>query len=129
MADMVPIPEDRPLTPEEESLVRWLLEYGTPEAPGFLPQLRQARVVSRCPCGCASIDFAVGGRRPPPAAGMQILADHLWQDAGGHRFGVFVFAKDGVLAGLEVWSVDGLAVASALPGVEVLQPVRAGWGA
>jgi hypothetical protein len=129
MADMVPIPENRPLTTAEESLVRWLLEHGAPEAAGFLTQLRQARVVSLCPCGCASIDFAVGDRQPPPTASMQILADYVWQDAGGHRFGVFVFAKDGVLAGLDVFSVDGLSKASTLPRVEVLKPARAGWGA
>jgi hypothetical protein len=126
MANIVPIPEDRRLTPREESLVQWLLEHGNPEAVGFLSQLRQARVVSRCSGGCASIDFAVGDHIPRAGAGMQILADYLWQDANGHRFGVFVFAQDNLLAGLEVWSVDGSAAASALPGVEVLQPIKAG---
>jgi hypothetical protein len=129
MPALSPISEDRPLTPEEESLVRWLLEHGAPKAVDFMPQLRRTRVVSRCPCGCASIDFAVDGRQARPSAGMQVLADFLWQDAEGNRFGVFVFAKEDMLAGLELWSVDGSATASVLPDVARLEPARDGRGA
>ena len=46
---------------------------------------------------------------PPAESGMHILADYQWQAANGAHFGVFVFARAGLLAGLEVWSVDGLA--------------------
>lgn len=123
MADAVPIPEDRPLTPQEQALVRWLLEHGNPDAARFLPQLADARVVSRCPCGCASIDFAIAGAVPPAGAGMRVLADYQWQGADGEQFGVFVFERAGLLAGLEVWSVDGLAAASALPMIGQLQPL------
>ena len=45
----MPIPEDRPLTAEEQSLVQWLLEQGNSDAAPFLSQLSDARVVSRCP--------------------------------------------------------------------------------
>jgi len=37
------IAEDRPLSDEERSLVRWMLEHGESHAPPFLPQLEQAR--------------------------------------------------------------------------------------
>ena len=59
MPEFVPVPtqQDRPLTEQERSLVRWLLEHGNPDAAEFLPQLADAWVVSRCGCGCASIDF------------------------------------------------------------------------
>jgi hypothetical protein len=121
MADKAPIPEDRPLTPHEASLVRWLLEHGNRSAAGFLSQLDDARVVSRCYCGCASVDLSIKGVIPPVRDGINILADYLWQSGAGHLFGVFVFARAGLLAGLEVWSVDGLAEARSLPLVEQLR--------
>src|SRR5262249_52333666 len=121
----VAIPDDRPLTSQEQSLVLWLLEHGSPDTANFLPQIGQARVVSRCSCGCASIDFAIDGKVPSAGAGMQILADYEWQAADGSRFGVFVFAQSGLLAGLEVWSIDGFAVPSNLPAVENLHPLCA----
>jgi hypothetical protein len=60
-----PLPEDRPLSTKESSLVQWMLEHGNPDSACFLTQVDEARVVSRCPCGCASIDFAIGGFVPP----------------------------------------------------------------
>jgi hypothetical protein len=120
------IPEDRPLTVEEMQLIRWLLEHGPvgAETPTFLAQLDQARVVSRCPCGCASINFAIAGQLPPPGAGLQVLSDYQWVGNAGAEFGVFVFAKAGVLSGLEVWSIDGLAAANHLPKIESLKPIE-----
>ncbi len=118
-------PIDRPLTPEEARLTRWLLEHGKPEAAAFLPQLALVRVSGRCTCGCASIDFA-GAGDIPPAAGMQILSDYEWQTADGGLFGVFVFACGGVLAGLEAWSIDGSRPASVLPAIEDLRPLMFG---
>ena len=120
MAGAVPIPEDRPLTHREAVLVRWMLERG---AAGFLPQLAVARVVSRCYCGCASVDFAVGGVVPPAGDGIGILADFEYRTAEGHLCGAFVFERAGLLAGLEVWSVDGLSTPSTLPEVSQLQPL------
>jgi hypothetical protein len=125
MADREPIAEDRPLTAQEAALVRWLLEHGGPEAVGFLPQLPELRVVSRCPCGCASIDFGIGGTVPPARTGMQVLSDYVWLTAGGAQCGIFVFARGGQLAGLEVWSVDGLESVLSLPPVEQLRPLTA----
>jgi hypothetical protein len=124
--DWKAIPEERPLTAEERELVRWLLEHGIPraEASTFLPQLDQARVVSRCPCGCASINFAVAGQLPPSGAPLEVLSDYEWDGDTGAKFGVFVFAKTGILAGLEVWSIDGLAVPNHLPKIESIKPIE-----
>ena len=117
------IPDDRPLSPEERTLVRWLLEHGRPEANRYLDHLGQARVVSRCSCGCASVNFAVAEHETAPMAGMQVLADYQWRDPSGHLAGIFAFAREGVLAGLEVWSIDGEAAIDKLPPVEVLEPL------
>jgi hypothetical protein len=108
------IPEDRPLSDEERSLVRWMLEHGESHAPSFLSQLEQARVSSRCRCGCASINFSVAGVEPP-TTGMDVLSDYLWNDAEGHKFGAFVFTQGGLLAGLDLWSVDGAVTPTWIP--------------
>ena len=125
MPEFVPVStqQDRPLTEHERSLVRWLLEHGNPDAAEFLPQLADAWVVSRCGCGCASIDFAIGGVLPADDAGMHILSDYGWQTDDGTYCGGFVFARGGQLAGLEVWSVDGLSSAGSLPRIDQLHPL------
>jgi len=122
MAGAAPIPEDRPLTAQESALVRWMLEQGTPASTRFIPQLEAAYVVARCPCGCASVDFSVGRVVPAPGP-LSILADFEYRTAEGHLCGVFVFERDGLLAGLEVWSVDGLSTLSTLPATSQLQPL------
>ncbi len=100
-----PIPDHRPLTDHERQLVRWMLEHGSPGSGQFLEQLERAQVVSRCPCGCASIDFEID-ECLPPSTGMRILGDFEFGDET-NLCGAFVFEKGGVLAGLEVY---GLAV-------------------
>jgi hypothetical protein len=102
--------------------VQWMLEHGESHASSFLAQLEHARVSSRCRCGCASINFSVAGRESPPL-GMDILSDHLWEDAEGHHFGAFVFAHSGVLAGLDLYSLDGALTPTWLPTPEQLHPM------
>ena len=125
MPEFVPVPtqQDRPLTEHERSLVKWLLEHGNPDAAEFLPQLDDAWVVSRCPCGCASIGFAIGGIIPADDAGMHILSDFEWQ-GDGVSSGIFVFACGGQLAGFEVWSLDGKVSTSSLPRIDQLRPLE-----
>lgn len=113
----VEIDEDRALSSDEANLVRWLLENGELAARAYLPQLAALRVVSRCGCGCASIDFA-----RLPDVGFEVLSDYQWTDLEDHLFGIYVFAKGGALAGLDLWSVDGGATPDVLPAVESLRP-------
>ena len=113
----------RPLSTPERELIRWLLEHGAPEASRHLSVLDHLQVVGRCECGCASIDVAVGGNRPVPGAPLNVLADYTFRDASGHLGRVFVFERDGVLAGLEVWSIDGEAAINRLPSPDVLVPM------
>ena len=111
------IPESRPLATEEADLVRWLLRHGTDQAGRFLPEVDGLRVVARCECGCASIDFVDSGE------GFDVLSDYQWEDEAGRLFGAFVFAKGGRLAGLEVWSIDGQAAPTSLPDPSQLVPL------
>ena len=100
------IPEDRLLTDEEKALVAWLLDHGAPKAEAFRHQLQNARVASRCACGCASVDFSIDGKQSDEV-GLNILSDFYWLDDKGISYGVFVFAKGDLLAGLEVYSMSG----------------------
>ena len=97
----VPIPVDRSLTEEEISLTRWILENGTPEATTFLEQVERASVIALCPCGCASIDFAIEGY-PKAPPGSHTLGDFIYGDETSLA-GVFVFEAGGILKGLEVY--------------------------
>jgi hypothetical protein len=117
------IAEDRPLTIAEHAFVRWLLEQGTDEGRNLLPQLARARVVARCSCGCASVDFSIDGQIASAKSGMSIVSDYRWQDADGRAFGVFAFAREGLLSGIDLWSIDGRATAGTLPNVSQLRPM------
>ena len=123
MESIAEIPDNRPLSDSEASLVGWLLNHGIANARDYLPQLDRSRVVSRCYCGCASINFAVDGVLPLPGVGISILADFEWKGPRGELFGVFLFERGGVLAALDVWSQDGLADVKSLPSTELLHPI------
>src|SRR5690348_17472053 len=113
------VPENRPLSGQERALLRWLLDHGTPSGRKYLGEIETLRVVSRCGCGCASVDFVSA-----PTAALEILSDHKWQDDQGRLFGAFAFAKAGKLAGIEVWSIDGRATPSSLPNPSILAPLE-----
>jgi hypothetical protein len=96
------IAEERGLSPEETSLLVWMLEHAGPQAANYLSQVKNARVWSRCCCGCASINLEIGAVRPSIGDGMQIVADFEYRTDEGHLCGAFVFENGGLLAGLEV---------------------------
>jgi hypothetical protein len=114
-----PIPDARALEAHELALARWMLTHGTAEALPYLQQLEAARVASRCPCGCASIDFEVAGSAAP-SGGLTILGDYVFEDTDGALAGAFIFARSGALAGIEVYGLVGEAP-RALPSPESLQ--------
>lgn len=100
------IPEVRPLTQEETDLLRWLIENRQTGSEDFLSQIERLRVVSRCGCGCASVDFSYDGVLPKEK-GLDDFSNWYWGTEGVDLSGVFAFARGGRLAGIEVWSVDG----------------------
>jgi hypothetical protein len=113
----------RPLTDEEQQLIKWMLEHGSAEASSLLAQLELARATSwRCRCGCASFNIALEGREPPAAVEkMHIVADFVF---GPDREpnGIFLFEKGGLLAGLEVYGLAAGAPKS-LPHPSELRPI------
>jgi hypothetical protein len=111
---------NRELTEHERRLVGWMLEHGSPEAIAFLPQLELAQVTPwRCPCGCASINFLIRGK-PAPLPGVHPIADFVFGEEDKFS-GIFVFEKEGILSGLEVYGLAGDAPKS-LPDPEQLRP-------
>lgn len=113
---------DRSLTDEEQELARWMLENGTSDAASFLTQLDNARVVRLCGCGCASIDFKIEGHEIP-SGGLHILGDFLFGE-GDDTAGAFIFAKEGLLSGLEVFSYGVRDRIENLPQPAQLRPVE-----
>jgi hypothetical protein len=112
---------NRDLTSEERQLILWMIEHGEPEAVRFLPQLERLQVLpTRCPCGCASIDFSIDGQSQESGP-MRLIAD--FQFGGDSDLcGTFLFVQEGRLSGLEVY---GLAVDApkTLPTPDVLRPI------
>ena len=53
---------------------------------------------------------------------MRTLSDYQWRDEHGNLFGVFVFEQDGLLAGLDLWSIDGQSNPNVIPHVAQLVP-------
>ena len=118
--------EVRNLTQAEHQLTEWLLLQSGSKNHKYLAQLSDARVAGKCQCGCASVDFSITEKTPHRGAGLEILADYLWRSESGNLMGVFVFAQEEQLAGLEVWSVDGEETPTELPTTEQLIPCEEG---
>jgi hypothetical protein len=114
---------ERPLSQAERGLIRWLLENGNAGSAGYLEQLDRATVAGPCPCGCPTVDLAVGGSRPSSGGDKAILADYQWCEFGDVPCGVSVFARAGLLAGLQVWSIEGGDAPSRLPDPAELRPL------
>ncbi len=112
----------RDLTDDERALVRWLLTNGADDAASYAMQLDRISVNSVCPCGCASINFAIDDTTPDKNSGIKILADYQSDAVDGVVVGVFLFAYGDLLAGLEVWSPDGESDCKVLPKPSTLRP-------
>lgn len=63
-----------------------------------LENLASLTVVSRCGCGCASVDFKLLG------AGeiAEVVADAIGETSSGEEVGVLVFGVNGRITGLEI---------------------------
>jgi hypothetical protein len=115
--------EDRLMTVQEQRLVRWMLQNGTPEARAFLSQAKRAKVTPRrCLCGCATMEFVIEGHPVTTGIG-RLLGDYLFEDEERRLCGIFVYEQHGVLGGVEVYGMEGDAPWS-LPEPEQLRPFK-----
>jgi hypothetical protein len=53
---------------------------------------------------------------------MRVLSDYQWRNSLGHLFGAFVFEQSGLLAGLDLYSIDGQSIPDAMPPIKSLGP-------
>lgn len=107
--------ETRPLRDAERELIFWLLSRGGTSSTRYLLQATQIRAVSQCSCGCGNLDFDIEGEGLAPPGGMTILVERRWTDRDGHLFGVYIYSTANRLAGIEAYSIDGLATPRTLP--------------
>jgi hypothetical protein len=116
----------RPLTDEEEKLLRWVLEHGTDEAKSYLPQIEGMRAKSSCSCGCPSISLFVSDNAP---AGIltkeRVVADLSGQAPEGISVGILIFQDEGKLSELEIYPYDNERKFG-LPTIESLSPFEVG---
>jgi hypothetical protein len=111
------VSEIRPLTDREHEVIGWLLDHS--ERGGeFRDQVDRMTVCSKCTCGCPTIDFAFEGA-PVSRKGERVISDHL-AEMDGEPFGVMLFASDGKLSTLEVYSQTGNVTSFGLPAIEQL---------
>jgi hypothetical protein len=119
-------PALRPLTREEEKLLRWILENWPDEAKSFLPQIEGIRAENSCSCGCPSISLAVSDGVPTAIAGKdRIVVDLSGQTSEGFSVGVLLFQDDGKLSELEIYPFDDEGTFG-LPTIESLSPFEVG---
>ena len=123
MADTYTIPDHRDLAPNERALLEWLLENGSPEAAAYKAQLAAVRVVSRCSCGCPSIDLAVGDTNFRTVGPTTLLCDAHWHSPEGISLMVTLHAREGALSELEVITDEDVDVCT-LPTPTMLEPIR-----
>jgi hypothetical protein len=88
----------------------------------LLEQVDAARVVGGCDCGCATVDLAVENAPPSDAVAYPIPNEATVLDGDGDAIGgMLVFARDGYLTQLELYSY-GHEPISPFPPVDRLSP-------
>lgn len=107
MTDKYRIEDKRNLSDDERALVQWLLMNGVPGVIALLPQLDFLRVISRCSCGCPSVDFLLGQGASKVDNLPSIVADFRGKTNNGIEVGVILWIENGQLSSLEVYDYEG----------------------
>jgi hypothetical protein len=119
------VKEERSLRTDELHLLGWLISHGHSNAQRYSSQLNRASVVSRCTCGCPSIDLAVDGKAPPLGTSqVEVIADAEGKTPEGVEVGVILHCRAGQLSELEVYAVKPISGTFSLPPVATLVPLR-----
>ena len=114
-------PYPRALSPTEFKLADWLLEHSTQlhadEKKKFRSQLNEALVVSRCGCGCATIEFSIAGQKSA-TGGLRPLSESATRN---NEFGIFIYETGGLLSGLEIYGLANLNLPSEFPALSEIE--------
>ncbi|MEU7565174.1 hypothetical protein AB0A99_04025 [Streptomyces fradiae] len=95
-----------PLPADAAATLRALLAGPDPVSGALRAQIPHARVTGRCGCGCVTLDLAVDRTAVAPAPERGNPAADAWY-AMPDDAGVMVFADDGYLSSLELYSASG----------------------
>ena len=116
-------PCERPLTASEAKLVAAALSLSS-AAEEFHSQVPRLNVVAESTSSWPILEFSVSGQRASSNAGMRTLADFQYKTGKG-LLGYFVYEREGLLAGMECWAIDGQVEPKAWPAADELVPLRA----
>jgi hypothetical protein len=105
-------------TEDERRLVEWLIANSS-DSLKYANQIPQLRVVSRCPCGCPSVDFAIADRSRFGFS--EVIARADGRTPEGTPVWVTLHSRQGEIAELEVYPLDRYAGILALPEVKSLK--------
>ena len=103
----VPPEPPRELLPEERATLLALLSFADFDGrDALLEQAKGVRAVGECPCGCATVGLVVDPGAPTAGQTYRPIPNEAEVlDAEGENIGgVIVFADDGYLSGLEIYS-------------------------
>jgi hypothetical protein len=100
------IPDVRQLTSKERSLLERLLSHGVAELKSHVDQLPLVTVVSRCGCGCPTIDLAVDGKTASHGSPSLILSEASGISPEGVSFGIILHSRGGLIAELETYPLE-----------------------
>jgi hypothetical protein len=106
-------PENRPLTTDERVLLEWLIANGSSNAAKYAWQIPRVSVVSRCTCGCPTIDLALDGKHVD--GGSELVADFVGKSPEGIQVGVILHCRGGQISELEVYAIDEVEGVFGLP--------------
>jgi hypothetical protein len=112
------LPEDRALTAEESALVTWLIRHPDPSVSisDAEREVSLLRVVGRCGCGCASVDFAAEAK----SQGAKPIANATGKDSSGRECGIILWGRARQLTALEIYEYDPGSAAE-VSAIETLQ--------
>lgn len=108
------IAEDRDLSVREVDLIRWLLTITNNLE--FIEQIEKTKVITKCGCGCRTIDLKVEGYKSK-SAGVNLSAQGFSPESV--PVDVVLHIRQGLISELEVYAMDGTEKFS-LPDVDSL---------
>ena len=101
------VQESRNLTEKERMLLEALFAHGTPASKAYADQLPLVVAISRCSCGCPTIDLGVGNRAASLGSPTVILAEGGGVSPEGISFGIILHGREGLISELEFYAIDG----------------------
>jgi hypothetical protein len=99
------VADKRPLTSAERDLILWLIANGSSNAAKYASQLAHVTVLSRCTCGCPTVNLAVNGEYA--TGNSETIGNAEGTSPEGVKVGVILHCRGGLLSELEVYSIDG----------------------